>query len=194
MSDSKKKEYAARVDPDSGSTLHLFLKSLLMKVFRIPMGCPVRFGILWRVGRLFGINRQVPWPVHFTSTVRASQNVKLGKGTFPGDSPHCYIQALNGIEIGDYTNLGPGVGLISANHDPVDNNRWLKGPPIIFGKHCWIGMNAVILPGVELGDGTVVGAGAVVTKSFPQGYCLLAGNPARVIRQLENDLSHFEAT
>lgn len=158
------------------------------------MGCPVRFGILWRVGRLFGINRQVPWPVHFTSTVRASQNVKLGKGTFPGDSPHCYIQALNGIEIGDYTNLGPGVGLISANHDPVDNNRWLKGPPIIFGKHCWIGMNAVILPGVELGDGTVVGAGAVVTKSFPQGYCLLAGNPARVIRQLENDLSHFEAT
>jgi len=46
-------------------------------------------------------------------------------------------------------------------------------------------MNAVILPGVVLGDFTIVGAGAIVTKSFPEGYCVIAGNPAKVIRQLD---------
>ena len=48
-------------------------------------------------------------------------------------------------------------------------------------------MNAVILPGVTLGDFTVVGAGSVVTKSFPEGYCVIAGNPAKQIKTLEKD-------
>jgi acetyltransferase-like isoleucine patch superfamily enzyme len=48
-------------------------------------------------------------------------------------------------------------------------------------------MNSVILPGVELGDFTVVGAGSVVTKSFKDGYCVIAGNPAKVIRLLEKE-------
>ncbi len=160
-------------------------KRFAMALFRIPEGCPVRFGIWWRLGRLIGINRHVPWPVHFTTTVHAPRRVKLGKATFPGDSPNCYIQALNGIEIGDYTNLGPGVGLISANHDPERNDAWLKAPPIRLGRHCWLGMNSIILPGVTLGDHTVVGAGAVVTKSHEEGHCVLAGNPARVIRRID---------
>ena len=48
-------------------------------------------------------------------------------------------------------------------------------------------MNSVILPGVTLGDHTVVGAGSVVTKSFEQGYCVIAGNPARIIRELPQE-------
>ncbi len=46
-------------------------------------------------------------------------------------------------------------------------------------------MNAVILPGVTLGDHTVVGAGAIVTKSFPDGHCIIAGNPAKEIRKID---------
>lgn len=57
----------------------------------------------------------------------------------------------------------------------------MTGKPITIGDNCWIGMNAVVLTGVELGDYTTVGAGAVVTHSFP-GHCVIAGNPARVIR------------
>lgn len=161
------------------------LKRLLRTLFRIPPGCGVAFGVWWRLGQIAGINRAVPWPVHFTTTVRSPQRVRLGRRTFPGDSPNCYIQATNGIEVGDDVNLGPGVGLISANHDPLDNERSLPAPPIKLGRGCWIGMNAVLLPGTELGEFTTVGAGSIVTKSFPQGYCIIAGNPAKLIRTFD---------
>ena len=49
-------------------------------------------------------------------------------------------------------------------------------------------MNCVLLPGVILGDNTIVGAGSIVTKSFPMGSCVLAGNPARIIRVLNNEV------
>jgi acetyltransferase-like isoleucine patch superfamily enzyme len=93
--------------------------------------------------------------------------------------PGCYIQAINGIEIGEGCEFGPGVGLISANHDPADLGRQLPSPPIRIGDHCWLGMNAIILPGVHLGPHTVVGAGAIVTRSYPDGHVTLVGNPAR---------------
>ena len=92
----------------------------------------------------------------------------------------CYIQGGNGIEIGDGTIFAPGVKVISANHDPKDLKHWLPDRPIRIGNSCWIGANAVILPRVELGDNVIVGAGAVVTKSFPSNV-VLVGNPARVI-------------
>lgn len=163
---------------------------LLRSVLRVPELCPVSFYVHYRLGQLVGVHTRVPWPVHRTSTVHSPHKVRLGRWTYPGDSPHCYINAQNGIVIGDETNLGPGVGLISANHDPYENGRWLPSPPIRIGKHCWIGMNAVVLPGVVLGDFTIVGAGAVVTKSFPEGYCVIAGNPARVIRTLDRERAH----
>ncbi|HOT35394.1 MAG TPA: DapH/DapD/GlmU-related protein [Candidatus Latescibacteria bacterium] len=141
--------------------------------------------------RILRINGHVPWRVHFTSRVVNPERVVRGKNTFPGDSPGCYIQAANGIYIGDNTNIGPGVGLISANHDPTDNTRHLPGPPIRIGRDCWIGMNAVILPGVTLGDGVVVGAGAVVTHDFPDRV-VIAGNPARVIREIRDGTNNNE--
>lgn len=123
--------------------------------------------------------------MHHTSTVIHPEKIKRGINVFPGDSPGNYIQAKNGIEIGDYTNIGPNVGIISANHGFFDNSQHSNAQPIIIGKHCWIGMGAVILPEVELGDYTIVGANAVVTKSFKEGNCIIAGNPAKVIRYLD---------
>jgi acetyltransferase-like isoleucine patch superfamily enzyme len=133
--------------------------------------------------RILRINGHVPWRVHYTSRVVNPERVVLGKNTFPGDSPCCYVQAANGVIIGDNTNIGPGVGLISANHNTTDNTKHLAAPPIRIGKDCWIGMNAVILPGVTLGDRVVVGAGAVVTHDFPDDV-VIAGNPAKVLRTI----------
>jgi acetyltransferase-like isoleucine patch superfamily enzyme len=130
-------------------------------------------------------NAGVPWAVHYTSTVHCPGRITRGKGVYPGDSPGNFIDAKNGIEIGDHTNIGPNVGIISANHDFIDNERYSDDQPIRIGAFCWIGMGAVILPGTVLGDHTIVGANAVVTHSFPEGYCVIAGNPARIIGQLD---------
>lgn len=127
-------------------------------------------------------NIHVPWMVHHTSTVEHPQNIKKGKNVFPGDSPGNYIEAEFGLSIGDYTNIGPNVGLITKNHDAVNNDAY-NGKPIAIGAFCWIGMNAVVLPGVTLGDFTVVAAGSVVTKSFEEGYGIIAGNPASLIKK-----------
>jgi len=129
-------------------------------------------------------NAGVRWAVHHTSTIRSPQRLKVGKGVFPGDSPGVYINATNGIYIGDFSNLGPNVGIISANHHPVNNDLAVEATAIHIGSFCWLGMGAVVLPGVRLGDFTIVGAGAVVTRSFEEGYCVVAGNPARILKQL----------
>ena len=97
-----------------------------------------------------------------------------------------YFQAFDGdITIGKGTYIAKNVGLITANHDPTDPDKHLPGKNIVLGEKCWIGMNAVILPGVTLGPHTVVGAGSVVTHSFPEGNCVIAGNPAKLLRRLD---------
>lgn len=132
-------------------------------------------------------NASVRWPVHFTSTIHNGERIIAGKETFPGDSPHNYINAGNGIEVGSYTNIGPHVSLISSNHDLIDNKIAVDASPIRIGAYSWIGSHAVVLPGVTLGEFTIVGAGAIVTKSFPEGYCVIAGNPAKVIKYLDKE-------
>ncbi|HEX6860410.1 MAG TPA: acyltransferase [Caulobacteraceae bacterium] len=137
---------------------------------------------LWQ--RLGGFNRGVYWPVHFTSIVTGAQNIYCGIETCPGYMPGCYVQGIGKIYIGDYTQIAANVGIVSANHDLYDNRAHAPSE-VRIGQYCWIGMNAVILPGVTLGDFTVVGAGAVVTRSFAEGHCVIGGNPARLIKKLD---------
>lgn len=132
-------------------------------------------------------NSGVKWAIHHTATIHNPEKIIKGKRVYPGDSPGVYINAANGVTIGDYTNIGPNVGIVSANHDFVNNETHVAEDPIIIGRFCWLGMGAVVLPGVTLADFTIVGAGSIVTKSFPEGYCVIAGNPARIIKYLNRD-------
>lgn len=144
---------------------------------------PITFDI-WYDQKVRGRHRHCYWPIHANSRVVEPNNVRLGVETFPGYMPGCYIQALGRIEIGDHSIFSANVGLISSDHELYDvrehNIESLK-----IGSYCLVGMNSVVLPGVELGDFTVVGAGSVVTKSFPGGYCVIAGNPAKLVKQLD---------
>ena len=147
---------------------------------------PVRFGI-WFMQRIVGINRKAYWPTHFTSNIGEVENIYAGIDTSPGYSPGCYIQGGGKTYIGDYTQIGPNVGIISANHSLMEIKKVDIGT-VKIGKYCWLGMNSVILPNVELGDFTIVGAGSVVTKSFPDGFCVVGGNPAKLIKVLDKSL------
>ena len=141
---------------------------------------PGLFVINFIVQRILRVNGNAPWMVHFTS--RVVGKVTIGKDVEDSFavSGGCYIQGWNGVEIGDGTIFAPGVKIISANHLFDDYAQDKESPPVKIGQNCWIGANAVILPGVELGDRVVVGAGAVVTKSFPADS-VVAGVPAKAI-------------
>ena len=139
--------------------------------------------------RIFGINSSCSWAVHFTSQVVSPENIEIGYRSEYcfATSGNCYFQAFNGIRMGDHVMFGPGTKIISAQHDLNDPTwaRHTSSNPIQIGDRCWIGSNSILLPGVTLGRNVVVGAGAVVTKSFPDNV-IIAGNPAKVIRVLES--------
>lgn len=141
------------------------------------------------VFKLLGYNRKTPWPVDHSSEVANCNNIVFD----PDDMQifqrrGVYFQCTNAkIIIGKGTQIAYNVGLITENHDLYDINKHREGEDIVIGKECWIGMNAVIMPGTVLGDHTIVGAGSVVTKSFPEGYVVIAGSPAKVIRVLDKE-------
>jgi len=136
--------------------------------------------------KVLGFNRKVPWPVHHNSTVSHPQNITVGIDVCPGYSRGCYIQGSGKLSIGDYTQIAPNVGIITSNHDAHDTRKHITSY-VNIGSYGWIGMNSMILPNVELGDFVIVGAGSIVTKSFIDGYCIIAGNPAKIIRKLDKE-------
>lgn len=139
------------------------------------------------VQRIFGVNDEIPWSVHYTSCV--SGDIKIGKGVEKSFavSGGCYIQGINGIVIGDNTIFASGVKIISANHSINKLEGWDKCRPIEIGKHCWIASNVTICPGAHIGDYAIIGANAVVTTDIPP-HAVAVGVPAKVIKFRELDV------
>lgn len=131
-------------------------------------------------------NRKAYWPVHFTSTVCDARKILVGVDAYPGVMGGCYITGRGGLEIGDYTQIACNVVIVTSNHDFYDSRKHIEAP-VKIGKYCWLGAGSKIMPGVVLGDWTIVGAGAVVTKSFLEGYCVIGGIPAGKIKELERE-------
>lgn len=136
--------------------------------------------------KICGNNRHVPWPCSPMILVACPKNISFDIDDLNNFTTHgIYYQANGRLSIGKGTYIAPNVGLITENHDVSEPNKRAGAKGVIIGEKCWIGMNSVILPGVTLGDHTVVGAGAIVTKSFLEGYCVIAGNPAKKIKEIE---------
>ena len=110
--------------------------------------------------------------VHFGKCVYANFNFTAV------DDTHIYV--------GDYTMFGPNVILATAGHPILPKLRqeaYQYNMPVHIGKNCWLGAGVIVLPGVTIGDNTVIGAGSVVTKDIPSNV-VAVGNPCRVLREI----------
>ena len=111
-------------------------------------------------------------------------NIELGERVF--FNFNCVVLDVCRVTIGDHAFFGPAVQLYTATH-PLDatlRRTEESGRPVAIGADVWIGGGAIVLPGVTIGDRTVIGAGSVVTRDVPAGV-LAVGNPCRVVRALE---------
>jgi maltose O-acetyltransferase len=111
-------------------------------------------------------------------------NMKVGEKVF--FNFNCVVLDVTYVTIGSRTLFGPNVQIYTATH-PIDFRERATGleyaKPITIGEDVWVGGSAVICPGVDIGDRTVIGAGSVVTKDIPSDV-FAAGNPCKAIRQL----------
>jgi acetyltransferase-like isoleucine patch superfamily enzyme len=168
------------------------IKSVFYKFFTLiykqytPCGQSIRDLFLMAfIQKVIGINRSVPWPVHYTSFVKGHENIH-SKTEIVGEAIKNYIDGRNGIILEENVWLGPNVSIISQNHNENNYKEYCEAKPIIIHKNSLLLVNCVILPEVELGEHTIVAAGAVVTKSFLEGNQIIGGVPARVIKKLDN--------
>ena len=117
---------------------------------------------------------------HFGKGVYANFNLTLV------DDTHIYV--------GDYTMFGPNVTIASAGHPILPELRekqYQYNFPVHIGRNCWIGAGVIIVPGVTVGDNTVIGAGSVVTRDIPDNV-VAVGNPCRVLREIgERDKEYY---
>lgn len=110
------------------------------------------------------------------------KNTHVGKNVFINSC--CHFQDQGGVTIGDGCLIGHNVVLATINHGSDPAHRGDNHPaPIRIGKNVWIGSNATVLPGVTIGDGAIVAAGAAVTKDVPSNV-IVAGVPARIIKSI----------
>lgn len=118
--------------------------------------------------------------VHFGKCVYANFNFTAV------DDTHIYV--------GDYTMFGPNVILATAGHPILPELRqeaYQYNMTVHIGKNCWLGAGVIVLPGVTIGDNTVIGAGSVVTKDIPSNV-VAVGNPCRVLREInEHDKKYY---
>ena len=118
--------------------------------------------------------------VHFGKSVYANFGLTMV------DDTHIYV--------GDYTMFGPNVVVATAGHPILPELRekaYQYNMPVHIGRNCWIGAGAIILPGVTIGEKTVIGAGSVVTKDIPANV-VAVGNPCRVLREIgEHDKEFY---
>lgn len=118
--------------------------------------------------------------VHFGKDIYANFNLTLV------DDTHIYV--------GDCTMFAPNVTVATAGHPILPSLRekaYQYNMPVRIGRNCWIGSGALIMPGVTIGDNSVIGAGSVVTKDIPENV-VAVGNPCRVLRKIgEKDREYY---
>lgn len=175
---------------EGGSDVHQFMHGVSQEAQRLTAQINGSYHEPDELRKLFA--QLIGKPVDETFTLfppfytDCGKNISVGKNVFINMG--CKFQDQGGIYIGDGTLIGHGVVLATLNHllDPSKRSSMVPAP-IHIGKRVWIGSNATVLPGVTIGDGAIIAAGAVVTKDV-RSNTLVGGVPARFMREItENE-------
>jgi acetyltransferase-like isoleucine patch superfamily enzyme len=132
-----------------------------------------------QIGRRFVIRGRVA-----RCEIKAFPNAQLVIGDHVFVNQGVVIAARESIEIGENTKIGDFSAILDSNYHDLDPTHPDKPRPVKIGKNVWLGNGVLVLPGVEIGDHTVVAARSVVKNSLPPRV-LASGNPAQVVKQLE---------
>ena len=173
----------------AGSPTHLKMHELAQKAMKITFFINTKQNSKLELRRWMNVltNSELDegfglFPPFYTD---CGKNIHIGKNVFINSG--CHFQDQAGIYIGDGTLIGHNVILATLNHNPDPNNRADMYPkPIHIGKNVWIGSGAIVLPGVTIGDNSIVGAGSVVTKNV-EPNSVVAGNPAKFIKSINEN-------
>lgn len=171
---------------EGGSDVHLFMHGVSQEAIRMTAEINSGYHTPEELRALFSTLTGKPvddgfglFPPFYTD---CGKNITLGKNVFINSG--CCFQDQGGITIGDGSLIGHQVVLATLNHEyAVSKRAGMRPAPIHIGQRVWIGAHATVLPGVTIGDGAIVAAGAVVTKDVP-ACTIVAGVPARVVREL----------
>jgi len=153
----------------------------LLRLYNLSKAAPERQTILQQLLGQIGQNSIIEPPFYCSY----GQNIYIGDHVYL--NVLCTILDCNEVHIGHNVMIGPGVQIYTAAHLLQAEPRiqgWEVAKPIVIEENVWLGGGAILLPGVRIGRNAVVGAGAVVPKSVPANT-VVAGNPARVIREIE---------
>lgn len=146
-----------------------------------PTDVEGRHALLRRLLGAFGEGSEIRPPFHCDYGYQTT----VGARTFANFGLVCLDVAR--IAIGDDVQIGPNVQLLTPTH-PVEPGprraKWEGAKPITIGDNVWLGGGVIVCPGVAIGENTVVGAGAVVTRDLPANV-VAVGNPARVVREID---------
>lgn len=171
----------------SGLQINLLLADLTLKFIPAFVGGRLRVKILRIAGFRIGEKSVIMGKPRFIGSGNFVKNLKVGRLAFV--NVDCFFDLAAPIMIGENVSIGPQAMFITGAHEIGDeDNRCggLEPRPIIIGDGVWLGARCIVLPGVSIGRGAVVAAGAIVTKDVPANT-MVAGVPARVMKSLPLD-------
>jgi len=137
--------------------------------------------------RAMGMNLNRTAVIHRGLEVRSPRAIRIGPGSVVGFD--AILDGRNGIVIGSSVNLSSQVAIWTMQHDYQDPDFDVKGGPVEVRDRAWLSFRSTILPGLTIGEGAVVAAGAVVTADVPP-FVVVGGVPARIIGERTRDLRY----
>lgn len=137
--------------------------------------------------KIMGFRIEKNSSIFMHTTFSSAKSFSIGKGSIINAG--CRIDQRGGIEIGANVSIAPEVCILTADHEVNTANFNGRERKVVIENYVWLGMRSIIMPGVTIGHGAVVSAGAVVTKSV-EPYSIVAGIPARVIGNRQKILTY----